>query len=146
MLLCSYTAIASWMIITRSKIILARPNFRHFWLVHLNLLFPSLSTLFSPIHQLYHFDIYDSTNITRIDTIQFNDGSCKIVFDLKNGIHVLQSAHFMDHFASFTHIRNALDRMDLRPSISSSSTTQNDIENSIPNDSHVRLDDGSKTD
>lgn len=105
---------ASWLIITNKGIVVATPNWRHRWLVHLNLLIPGLAHLFSPVHQTYTLTRYSASRISRIETPSFGDGSCKLILDYSAGMHVLQDAVIMDHFAGVLYIRNALAKLSKR--------------------------------
>lgn len=123
LLLCSYTAFASWLIITEDNILIAVPSWRYRWAIHLNLLFPQIANLLAKSYHHYNFHRYEGRLITKLETPTFQDGSCKILIDYKSGIHLMSDTVIMDHFASSSNIRHALSKIGQNsPDIESGTT------------------------
>lgn len=112
LILCSYTAIASWLIITETSIIVAVPSWKYRWLAHLNLVVPRFAACFTSPADRYTFHKYQGRLISRIETPTFDDGSCKLQIDYKSGMHVMTDSVIMDHFVNAASVRSALTRLD----------------------------------
>ena len=112
LLLCSYTAFASWLIISDKSITVAVPRWKYRWLVHLNLLFPQLANWLTTPYEQFTFIKYESRHISKVETPTFLDNSCKVLLDYKAGMHVMTDAVIMDHFAASSSIRSALTKLD----------------------------------
>ena len=110
--ICSYTAFASYLIITETSIIVAVPSWKYRWLIHLNLLVPRFAGFLTSPSERYTFHRYQDRLISRIETPTFTDGSCKILIDYKSGFHVMSETIVMDHFVSASSIRSALSKLD----------------------------------
>lgn len=108
LLICSYTALASYLIISDKSVTVAVPRWKYRWLIHLNLLFPQLATWLTSPYDQYTFIKYESQLINKIETPTFQDNSCKVLMDYKAGIHVMTDAVIMDHFAASASIRSTI--------------------------------------
>lgn len=113
-LVCSYTCLASWFIISETGVSTATPSWRYRWLIHLNLLFPSIALKLSS-SDAWIFTTFSVSSITNVHVIGFKDKTCKVLLDIKDGVYELTATTIMDQFSHEDPIKSALTRLTKKP-------------------------------